>query len=117
MAPSLEVGLEQASAQTNLPDSLQTKVTSAPKSVLSYTPGRTIIERHEQYEHENLRPSVPDRKWPALEEVPYSDKGLLGSDTFKDLLATATDVFDYVPKIGIEVHGVDLANLTDAAKK
>ncbi|RAL61101.1 hypothetical protein DID88_010441 [Monilinia fructigena] len=116
MAPSLEVGLEQTPAQVGLPNSLPTKASSITKSVLSYTPGRTVVEKHETYEHEDLRPSFPDKKWPALEEVPYSDKGLLGSDTFKDLLATATDVFDYVPKIGTEIHGVDLANLTDAAK-
>ncbi|ESZ92611.1 alpha-ketoglutarate-dependent taurine dioxygenase [Sclerotinia borealis F-4128] len=117
MAPSLEVGLEQSPTQVGLPASLPTKVSSAtPKSTLSYTPGRTIVEKHETYEHEDLRPSFPDKKWPALKELPYSDKGLLGSDTFKDLLATATDVFDYVPKIGTEVHGVDLANLTDGAK-
>ncbi|KAA8571251.1 hypothetical protein EYC84_000581 [Monilinia fructicola] len=117
MAPSLEVGLEQAPAQVGLPNTLPTKASSTtPKSVLSYTPGRTVVEKHETYEYEDLRPSFPDKKWPALEQVPYSDKGLLGSDTFKDLLATATDVFDYVPKIGTEIHGVDLANLTDAAK-
>ncbi|TGO15351.1 hypothetical protein BTUL_0041g00360 [Botrytis tulipae] len=110
MAPSLEVGLEQP------PTPLPTKVTSTNKPAISYTPGRTIVEKHETYEYEDLRPSFPDKKWPALEEVPYADKGLLGSDTFKDLLATATDVFDYVPKIGTEIHGVDLANLTDAAK-
>ncbi|KAM0188938.1 hypothetical protein ACHAPC_003384 [Botrytis cinerea] len=110
MAPSLEVGLEQA------PTPLPTKVTSTTKPALSYTPGRTIVEKHEAYEYEDLRPSFPDKKWPALQELPYTDKGLLGSDTFKDLLATATDVFDYVPKIGTEIHGVDLANLTDAAK-
>ncbi|KAF7903513.1 uncharacterized protein EAF01_006562 [Botrytis porri] len=110
MAPSLEVSLEQA------PASLPTKTPSTTKSVLSYTPGRTIVEKHETYKYDDLRPSFPDKKWPALEEVPYTDKGLLGSDTFKDLLSTTTDVFDYVPKIGTEIHGIDLANLTDAAK-
>ncbi|CAD6442636.1 e3626376-9be8-4431-afa5-2ab9e9166c2c [Sclerotinia trifoliorum] len=108
-------GLEEASCFR--PTGVPFKALSSPtKSTLSYTPGRTIVEKHDTYEHEDLRPSFPDKKWPALEELPYSDKGLLGSDTFKDLLATATEVFDYVPKIGTEVHGVDLANLTDAAK-
>src|SRR6202011_2273671 len=40
----------------------------------------------------------------------------LGDPTFKNLLANATDVFDYNPKIGTEIYGVDLANLSDAAK-
>jgi taurine dioxygenase len=51
-----------------------------------------------------------------LEKVTYNDKGLLGDPSFKNLFANATDVFDYNPKLGTEVHGVDLANLSDAAK-
>jgi taurine dioxygenase len=110
MAPSLEVRVEEAASVNPLPS-------KAPSSaVASYIPGRTIVEKHETYVHDDLTPSFPDKHWPALQEVPYSDKGLLGDPSFKNLLAGATDIFDYNPKIGTEIHGVDLANLSDAAK-
>lgn len=84
---------------------------------LGYVPGRTIIKKHDDtYEYEHLRTRFPDIVWEPLGEVPYHDKGLLGDPTFKNLLSSATDVFDYNPKIGTEVTGIDLANLTDAQK-
>ncbi|OAL54357.1 alpha-ketoglutarate-dependent taurine dioxygenase [Pyrenochaeta sp. DS3sAY3a] len=83
----------------------------------SYVPGRTVVKKYDEtYEYEDLRPRFPDITWPAYQEIPYADKGLLGDPEFKNLLADATDVFDYNPKIGTEVHGVDLANLTDLQK-
>ncbi|KAH7115903.1 hypothetical protein B0J11DRAFT_113339 [Dendryphion nanum] len=86
-------------------------------NALNYTPGRNIVTEHDEtYEFEDLRPHFPEITWPALTEVPYEDKGLLGDPQFKNLLASATAVFDYNPKIGTEVHGIDLANITDAQK-
>lgn len=82
----------------------------------TYEPGRTIVERHETYEHEGLRPSFPDISWEPLVEVPYEDKGLHGDPKFRNLLAAATGIFDYNPKIGTEIHGVRLTELTDAQK-
>ena len=109
MAPSLEVGnLEQAA--TSIPTKLRSP------QVTSYTPGRTIFQKHESYEHEDLKPCFPDKHWPAIPLLPYTDKAHLGDPTFKNLLDTATDVFDYNPKIGTEICGVDLSTLTPAAK-
>ncbi|KAN0096349.1 TauD domain containing protein [Hyaloscypha variabilis] len=113
MAPSLEVPYEETSVNLNH-NSVPTK--SFHPSVSSYVPGRTVVENHDNYEYDDLKPSFPDKQWPALEEVLYNDKGLLGDPSFKNLLANATDVFDSNPKIGTEIHGVDLANLSDAAK-
>lgn len=112
MAPSLE---ERVQYSTDVRTKKSVDTPSKP-SVQQYTPGRTIIETHEVYEYEDLRPSFPDVKWPDLVEIPYSDKGLLGDPSFSNLKAIATDIFDYNPKVGTEVHGVDLANLTDAQK-
>jgi len=110
MAPSLEIRYEAPTNGNPLPSKAQNP------SVSSYSRGRTVVEKHETYVYEDLKPSFPDKVWPALAEVPYSDKALLGDPTFKNLLANATDIFDYNPKIGTEIHGVDLANLSDAAK-
>ena len=83
---------------------------------LTYEPGRTAVEEHVEYEHQDLLPRFPDLRWDALTEVPYSDKGLNGHPQFKNLLDAATDVFDYNPKIGTEIDGINLANLTHAQK-
>ena len=94
---------------------------SAPAAVkqnriIAYEPGRKTIETHDEYEHEDLRPVFPDVHWEPLTEIPYSDRGLQGDPQFRNLLANATDIFDYNPKIGTEVHGINLAKLTDVQK-
>lgn len=85
-------------------------------NIQTYEPGRTVIEDHESYEHEHLLPTFPDVKWEPLEEVPYNDRGVNGDPEFSNLLAEATDIFDCTPKIGTEIHGVNLAKLTAAQK-
>ncbi|KAF2734978.1 alpha-ketoglutarate-dependent taurine dioxygenase [Polyplosphaeria fusca] len=96
---------------------LNVKPVVGPQSPLSYIPGRTVVEQYDEtYEHEDLRPNFPDVKWTPLEEHDHHDKGLLGDPQFKSLLKSATDIRDYNPKIGTEIHGIDLANLTDAQK-
>lgn len=118
MAPSLEESVASVApsksigSSPSIPASFNVKISP----VTDYVPGRTVIDNHEAYAHEDLKPSFPNLKWPALEESPYSDKGVLGDPEFRNLKAIATDIFDYNPKIGTEVAGVDLANLTDAQK-
>lgn len=86
------------------------------KKASRFIPGYTKVEDVKDYEYEDLKPSFPAITWPPLEEVPYEDKGLLGDPEYKNLLAAATDVFDYTPKIGTEIHGVQLKDLNDAQK-
>ena len=81
-----------------------------------YEPGRTPVERHDNYAHEDLLPSFPDLHWEPLRQIPYEDKGLRGDPKFRNLLRDATAVFDYTPKIGTEIHGISLAKLSDAQK-
>ena len=86
------------------------------KHNLQYEPGRTIPENHDEYEYDDLRPAFPDVKWEPLTEVPYHERGTKGHPSFSNLLSDATDIFDYNPKIGTEIHGINLAKLTDAQK-
>lgn len=79
-----------------------------------YEPGRTKVETHESYAFEDLCPRFPNLKWEPLREVPYKDKALQGDGRFRNLLRNATTVFDYNPKIGTEITGIDLARLTTA---
>ena len=113
MAPSLEVRYDESPSTATLPS----KTVSPPSNIISYIPGRTIIENHDDaYAYEDLKPSFPDKHWPAIPSLPYTDKALLGSPSFANLLSTATSIQDYNPKIGTEIHGVDLSTLSDAAK-
>lgn len=114
MTPSLEEPVHSRQAATVV---VPTKVVGgAEKHLVDYQPGRTSVTDHKDYAHNDLLPRFPDIHWEPLGEVPYEDKASLGDPEFKNLRAIATDIFDYNPKIGTEVHGVDLANLTDAQK-
>lgn len=113
MAPSFEASLFAPIPQTvvNQKPSFIVKA-----SKLDYEPGRSAVENHDNYEHEDLRPQFPDVRWPTLTEIPYHDKGLKGDPKFRNLLVDATNAFDYTPKVGTEIRGVNLARLTDAQK-
>lgn len=110
MAPSLSSNLH-TSAFIPTP-----KKEVAGNNKFGYKPGRTVVEVHDKYPHEDLLPSFPDVHWEPLGKVPYEDRGVQGDKEFRALLADATDVFDYTPKIGTEVHGISLAKLNDAQK-
>ncbi|KAI9842205.1 MAG: hypothetical protein M1837_007418 [Sclerophora amabilis] len=120
MAPSLEEPIHSLEEPIHAPASLVKPLAGAlPLKVaaaVKYEPGRTVTEAHENYEHDDLRPCFPDIHWGPLEELPYHDKGTFGDPEFRNLLSSATEVFDYNPKIGTEVHGVRLAHLSNAQK-
>lgn len=91
-------------------------VPARKKQNIHYEPGRTAVEGHDDYEYEDLRPAFPNVKWEPLTEVPYYERGTEGDPQFRNLLSDATNVFDYNPKIGTEIHGINLAKLTDVQK-
>ncbi|KAI9769336.1 MAG: hypothetical protein M1835_006712 [Candelina submexicana] len=113
MAPSLE---EPTHAIRSWPVEFKSFYPAKQTAASTYEPGRTLVESHEAYEHDDLRPTFPDIHWGPLTEVPHFDKGLLGHPQFKNLLDGVTDIFDYNPKIGTEIHGIHLARLTDDQK-
>jgi sulfonate dioxygenase len=114
MAPGLLETLERTQDSSTPRKPIQTK----NPSVLSYSPGFTSAEDHSNYGHEDLKPHFPQVQWPALKEIPYEEKGLKGHHQFHNLLSLASDVWDYSPRIGTEVEGVDLKEIldNDAAK-
>jgi sulfonate dioxygenase len=113
MAPSLEEPIAQPVGNNIV---VPKKVAGSETPKVDYEPGRTVVEDHDNYDYSHLLPRFPDVKWEPLGEIPYADKGLLGDPEFKNLRSIASDIFDYTPKIGTEVHGVDLTKLTDAQK-
>ncbi|KAK2736436.1 hypothetical protein FQN55_001612 [Onygenales sp. PD_40] len=112
MAPSLE----EPTSTHPLGEAVISKKQFPQSEPLRYEPGRTVVENHTDYAHNDLLPSFPDIHWGPIGEVPYEEKGLLGDEKFSNLLSVATDIFDCTPKIGTEIHGVNLAKLTDAQK-
>ncbi|PLB35607.1 TauD/TfdA dioxygenase family protein [Aspergillus candidus] len=113
MAPSLEAPvLTQADSVARV----ILKNDSSNGNKFQYEPGRTAVERHYNYAYDDFLPSFPDLHWEPLKETSYVDKGISGDPQFRNLLQDATDIFDYNPKIGTEVHGVNLATLTEAQK-
>ncbi|KAI9888982.1 MAG: hypothetical protein M1814_006099 [Vezdaea aestivalis] len=87
------------------------------KPVLAYKPGVSATENHEDfYPYEHLRPNFPNFQWDPIPKLPYSDKGLEGTSDFRHLLSAASDVFDYNPKLGTEIHGIQLSQLTAEQK-
>lgn len=112
MAPSLE---EPIVSSNPAPVVVPTKGVAGGNK-FGYIPGRTRVEDHTSYEHDDLLPSFPNIHWEPLEEIYHEDRGIHGDPKFRNLLQDASNVFDYNPKIGTEIHGVDLANLTDAQR-
>ena len=113
MGPSLE---ESPHSVNILPAAKITPPASVVLPLLKYLPGQTVFYTREEYEHEDLKPHYPNVKWPALKEVSFEEKGVLGDPDFVNLKTIASGIVDYNPKIGTEVHGVDLTNLTVSQK-
>lgn len=115
MAPSLEEPVVTV-APTLAKFTVPVLARDAGDNKFGYQPGQTPVTRHDNYAHEDLLPSFPDLHWAPLEYTPYEDKGLRGDAKFRNLLRDATAVFDYNPKVGTEIHGVDLSKLDDAQR-
>ena len=116
MAPFMQEPSTHAVTEAAQNHTLSPSVSIKKQSKLVYEPGRTTAENHPNYEYDDFRPIFPDVHWEQLTEVPYEDRGVQGDPQFRNLLADATDIFDYNPKIGTEIHGVNLRKLTNAQK-
>lgn len=108
--------LEEPVAPSTLKQFTTPKKVVAGDNKFGYVPGRTAVEEHDNYAHDDLLPSFPDLHWGPIEHIPYEDRGIRGDSKFRSLLQDATAVFDYNPKIGTEIHGVDLSKLNDAQR-
>ena len=116
MAPFMQESSTHSVTEAAKNLTLSPSVSIKKQSKLVYEPGRTSVENHPNYEYDDFRPIFPDVHWEPLTEVPYEDRGVQGDPQFRNLLADATDIFDYNPKIGTEIHGVNLNKLTNAQK-
>ncbi|CAN6620628.1 alpha-ketoglutarate-dependent sulfonate dioxygenase [Trichomonascus vanleenenianus] len=69
-----------------------------------------------EYEFDDLTPAFPDIKYPPLEKFEYKDKALDADPNYPNLFAAASKVVHLTQLIGTELHGINLAELTDAQK-
>ncbi|KAF1335289.1 Poly adp-ribose, partial [Globisporangium splendens] len=71
---------------------------------------------HEQFEHPELLSVYPDTKCDPIPVLPYEDRALKADPTLKNLLAGDVTVAHLAPKIGTELSGIQLHELTDVQK-
>lgn len=70
---------------------------------------------HQPVDHPELVNVFPTTKYPPIPVISYEDRGLKADPTLKNLLANAT-VTHLAPKIGTEIAGLQLHELTDVQK-
>ncbi|POM75848.1 Taurine dioxygenase [Phytophthora palmivora] len=70
---------------------------------------------HAPFTHQELFGEFPTKTYDPIPVVPYEDRALKADPTFKNLLANAT-VTHLEPKIGTEISGLQLHELTDTQK-
>ncbi|KAL3656989.1 hypothetical protein V7S43_018039 [Phytophthora oleae] len=70
---------------------------------------------HAPFTHPELLGEFPTKTYDPIPVLPYEDRALKADPTFKNLLADAT-VTHLEPKIGTEISGLQLHELTDAQK-
>lgn len=91
------------------------KETLAPENKFNYVPG-TSNDKQEPASttgNEDLLPDYPGTHYGPLGSIPYEDKGIRGDSKFRTLLIDASDVCDYLPKVGTEISGLDLGKIND----
>jgi sulfonate dioxygenase len=70
---------------------------------------------HSAFEHPELRQVFPDAKYPDIPILPFDDRAAYADPSFKNLLENAT-VTHLAPKIGTEISGLQLHELTNAQR-
>ncbi|GMF44668.1 unnamed protein product [Phytophthora fragariaefolia] len=92
--------------------SATTAVASSPVPIKN---ALNIEVEHAPFTHPELLSEFPTMTYDPIPVLPYEDRALKADPTFKNLLADAT-VTHLEPKIGTEISGLQLNELTDAQK-
>ncbi|GMF25299.1 unnamed protein product [Phytophthora lilii] len=114
MAPQQQDLQAVAAPSVAAPSSVKTTPATDAKPV----PVKNALNQevqHFEFEHPELRSVYPDTKYDPIPVLPYQDRALHADPTFKNLLKDAT-VTHLAPKIGTELSGIQLHELTDAQR-
>lgn len=107
MAPTAEI--------TTAKDATKTKVRGY-FDISKANVAKAKVAPSQEYEYESLRPTFPDIKWEPLTEFEYKDKALGADPEYKSLFAACDEVIHVTPRIGTELVGLKLGELTDQQK-
>ncbi|KAG6622940.1 putative taurine dioxygenase [Phytophthora cinnamomi] len=100
------------------PKNHDTNTASTTVVASSPAPIKNALNReveHAPFTHPELLSEFPTKTYDPIPVLPYEDRALKADPTFKNLLADAT-VTHLEPKIGTEISGLQLHELTDAQK-
>ncbi|KAH7463511.1 putative alpha-ketoglutarate-dependent sulfonate dioxygenase [Phytophthora ramorum] len=95
-----------------------TSTTAGPTAAVAVTPIKNALNQeveHAPFTHPELLGEFPTKTYDPIPVLPYNDRALKADPSFKNLLADAT-VTHLEPKIGTEISGLQLHELTDAQK-
>ncbi|KAH7463513.1 putative alpha-ketoglutarate-dependent sulfonate dioxygenase [Phytophthora ramorum] len=95
-----------------------TSTTAGPTAAVVVTPIKNALNQeveHAPFTHPELLGEFPTKTYDPIPVLPYNDRALKADPSFKNLLADAT-VTHLEPKIGTEISGLQLHELTDAQK-
>jgi sulfonate dioxygenase len=109
---------EPLTTTTMSPQKQTTTATSHDTSAVAPTPIKNALAlevEHAPIENPELTRVFPDKTYPPIPELPYEDRALKADPTFKNLLANAS-IKHLAPKVGSEISGIQLHELTDAQK-
>ncbi|GMF50143.1 unnamed protein product [Phytophthora fragariaefolia] len=92
------------------------KATAATASTTTPVKNALLHEvLHAKFDHPELLSTFPPTTYDPIPVLPYEDRALKADPTFKNLLTTAT-LKHLEPKIGTEISGLQLNELTDPQK-
>jgi sulfonate dioxygenase len=115
MAPQNQTQTQTQAVSSALPTS---ELVSAKALAAAPVPVKNALATEVKYSpisHPELVPVHPSTTYSPIPELPYHDRALNADPTFKNLLADAT-ITHLEPKIGSEISGIQLHELSDAQK-
>lgn len=108
---------QQQTQQQQQPSTPSVFVATNPKTGALHTT-ESVLEHtvvSSPIDHPELLSVFPATTYAPIPELPYHDRALKADPSFKNLLANAT-LTHLAPKIGTEISGIQLHELTDAQK-
>jgi len=99
MAPGLVETVTVTTFGIGKPKEAPTLTRPNDSNVREYAIGRTALDGHKLYEHNDLLPCVTGLHWDPVKEEFYYDKDLQCRPETHNVLEDGADVFDYIPGI------------------
>ncbi|KAF4032485.1 TfdA family Taurine catabolism dioxygenase TauD [Phytophthora infestans] len=109
---------QQQDTQSAGTSTTASSIAEKSESVTKHKPIKNALNdevEHFEFDHPELRSVFPTTKHDPIPVLPYEDRGLMADLTFKNLLKDAS-VTHLSPRIGTELSGIQLHQLTNAQR-